>query len=156
MIASYWWILNSKDTELRQSSQQKNNHMSKVLLVWIMVMFMLSSAGRAELPRLFKTHLMQWYQRAMNTRIKLLTYVSLKTIVLEPVIPMTRKSMLKSSFRTAACQSKTEISKLVQLPTTKAHFASKFENRFHIFVSSCYISRKDTNMATRLMNPMLA
>jgi len=31
------------------------------------------------------------------------TYISLKSIVLEPVIPMTRKSMFKFSLRTAAC-----------------------------------------------------
>lgn len=32
-----------------------------------------------------------------------MTYASLKSIDLDPVIPMTRKSILKSSLRTAAC-----------------------------------------------------
>ena len=45
------------------------------------------------------------YQAVENNMFTLndLTYDSLKSIVLEPVIPMTRRSILNSSLRTAAC-----------------------------------------------------
>lgn len=44
--------------------------------------------------------------KVRNLNSKLFTYTSLKSIVLEPVIPITRRSILNSSLRTAACTNK--------------------------------------------------
>jgi hypothetical protein len=44
--------------------------------------------------------------KVRNLNSKFFTYTSLKSIVLEPVIPITRRSILNSSLRTAACTKK--------------------------------------------------
>lgn len=94
-----WGIIYHIISCFRWASQKRN-------------MFLQNSGSKGAMPQPTMhclinqfSFLITQYQAVENNMFTLndLTYDSLKSIVLEPVIPMTRRSILNSSLRTAAC-----------------------------------------------------
>lgn len=74
------------------------------MVIAVLNIFKILSCNKSKQDGFFQNKVLKTYLNIGILLWMLKTYTSLKSIVLEPVIPITRKSMLNSSLRTAACQ----------------------------------------------------